>query len=133
MANINRVCFDSKSPVLRSERKGIFNYQPKSTINPLRTLTVNVFFFLLGGGAPSCGVAWYLSSNVLTNGELVLFAFSSSESISSCRRRRAVFASTLGDSHFDNEFGSIFDTPNFIFPMNDCQMEERNVIKQHIL
>lgn len=31
-----------------------------------------------------------------------------------------MFASTFGDSHFDREFGSIFDTPNFILPMKDC-------------
>lgn len=84
-------------------------------------LTVNVFFFLLGGGAADSGVVWYLSFEPLANGELVrLLACSSSESISSCRRRRALFASTFGDSQFDIEFGSIFDTPNFTLPINDC-------------
>lgn len=82
---------------------------------------MNVFFFLLGGGAAPSGVVRCLSFDPLANGELVrLLACSSSESISSCRRRRALFASTFGDSHFDNEFGSIFDTPNFILPINDC-------------
>lgn len=39
-----------------------------------------------------------------------------------------MFASTFGDSHFDIEFGSIFDTPNFILPMKDCG-EDR---KEHV-
>lgn len=84
-------------------------------------LTVNVFFFLLGGGAVNSVVGWYLSFEPLANGELVRFAWSSSESISSCRRRRALFGSTFGDSHFgNNEFDSIFDTPTFILPIKDC-------------
>lgn len=96
-------------------------------------LTVNIFFFLLGGGAPNCGVVWYLSSDTLANGELFRLAFSSSESISSCRRRRAVLTSTFGDSHFDNEFGNILDTPNFIFPKNDCSIKVRKKFGcQHI-
>lgn len=83
-------------------------------------LTVYVFIRLLGGCAANSDVIRCLSFDALANGELFRLVCSSSESSSSCRRRRALFASTFGDSHFDNEFGNIFDTPNFILPMKDC-------------
>lgn len=93
----------------------------KNTHMETTQLTVNVLIRLLGGGTVTSGGVRYLLSDTLDdNARLCLFACSSSESISSCRRRRALFASTFGDSHFDNEFGNIFDTPNFILPINDC-------------
>lgn len=57
------------------------------------------------------------------NGEFVKLLSSSSDSNSSRRRLRLFGASTLGDNHFDNELGNIFETCVFTFPIIDCKQK----------
>ena len=86
-------------------------------------LTDKSFFFFAGGDELSTDLLLFWMGDVA--GELEPLVSSSSDSKSSRRRLRLLFPSTFGDSQFDSEFGSIFDTWVRTYPIIDCKAKTK--------